>query len=287
MTAGVAAAAVAPLAAALGVFLVVEAPAESRLGPVRSRGLRAAPRSASPSARGAPGPLAGRPAGPGVLQGLWSRRGPHAPAPDLDAVAALLDRLAALLRAGLGSGVVWEHLAGTPGPCRPMCAFVAESLASGGDPGVAIAGAATLLEPRTRRPRRARGPDRRPVEPGAGAPVGPADVVRWLAAAMAVSARTGAPAADCVERLAASVRAETAAADERAGALAGPRATVQVLAWLPAAGIALGGLVGANPVRTLVLAPAGRVCLLAGTLLWLAGRTWARALVRSAERAGA
>lgn len=242
--------AAAALAVGLAVRLLVPAPAESRLARHRPRGIRWGGRRLLPRQA--------------------------APAPDLDAVAELLDRLAALLRAGLGPRTVWEHLAAAPGPCRPVCAYVAESLSSGGDPGTAIAGAAALLAPPVRRSRAA-------PSPGA---VSPADAVRWLAVAMAVSARTGAPAAECVDRLAASVRAETAAADERGGALAGPRATVQVLAWLPAAGVVLGALVGANPVRTLLLTTAGRVCLLTGALLWLAGRTWTRALVRTAERAG-
>lgn len=290
MTAAVTAAA----AAGLAVFLAVPVPAEARLGPFRSpcAGARGPVAGVGGPVAGAGGPVAGA-GGPVVgspgraVRFLPVRRAARAaPAPDLDAVAALLDRLAALLRAGLGPRVVWEHLAAAPGPCRPVCAFVAESLASGGDPGVAIAGAATFLGPGPAH-RLFPGGRRRRGQRRAGSPIGPADAVRWLAAAMAVSARTGAPAADCVERLAAAVRAEAAAADERAGALAGPRATVQVLAWLPAAGVALGGLVGANPVRTLLLDPVGRVCLVTGVLLWLAGRAWARALVRSAERAGA
>jgi tight adherence protein B len=113
----------------------------------------------------------------------------------------------------------------------------------------------------------------------------PGDVLRWLAVATSVSDRTGAPAADCVDRLAAAVRAELAAADERAAALAGPQATAQVLGWLPAAGVVLGALVGADPVRVLLLTGPGRLCLVAGLLLWAAGRGWSRALVRRAAAA--
>ncbi len=188
----------------------------------------------------------------------------------LEAVVALLDRLSALSRAGLAPHQVWEQLAATPGPVRPVCAYVAESVGAGGSVGLALHHAASLLPPRPRR----------------ADVVDPADVLRWLAVALTVSERTGAPAAEGLDRLAAAVRAETAAADDRAAALAGPQATAQVLGWLPAAGVLLGALVGANPVRTLLLTGPGRVCLLLGGGLWLAGRWWSAALVRTAARAG-
>jgi tight adherence protein B len=58
-----------------------------------------------------------------------------------------------------------------------------------------------------------------------------------------------------------------------------------VLGWLPAAGVVLGALVGADPVRVLLLTGPGRLCLVAGLLLWAAGRGWSRALVRRAAAA--
>ena len=198
-------------------------------------------------------------------RGAWT-------AVDLEVVLAVLDRVSALLRAGLGQRTVWNHLAAAPGPARPLCAYVAESLSVGGSSGSALRGAADLL--------------RRNGSGGtSGAALVPGDVLRWLAVATTVSDRTGAPAADCVDRLAAAVRAELAAADERAAALAGPQATAQVLGWLPAAGVVLGALVGAEPVRVLLLTGPGRLCLVAGLLLWATGRGWSRALVRRAAAA--
>lgn len=191
---------------------------------------------------------------------------------DLEVVVALLDRVSALLRAGLGPRAVWSHLAAAPGPARPLCAFVAESLAAGGSGGTALRGAADLLA--------------RERSVAAAPGLVPADVLRWLAVATTVSDRTGAPAADCVDRLSAAVRSELAAADERAAALAGPQATAQVLGWLPAAGVALGALVGADPVRVLLLTGPGRLCLVTGLALWVAGRAWSGALVRRAAAAG-
>jgi tight adherence protein B len=86
--------------------------------------------------------------------------------------------------------------------------------------------------------------------------------------------------------LAAGVRAEVAAADERSSALAGPQATAQILGWLPAGGVLLGAAVGANPVHALVGTSAGRLCAVAGLGAWLSGRLWCRALVRAASRVG-
>lgn len=291
------AAAVAALAAAAAVALLVRSPVERRLGTGRP-GPTAAP-GHGPPAPGAPSLPAGGSAahtsvhppehGPAhtsvriVVHGAVQRalrrvvsRGPGGrgrwSAVDLEVVVALLDRVSALLRAGLGPRTVWSHLADAPGPARPLCAFVAESLAAGGPGGEALRGAADLLA----------------RDGSVPAPAGlvPADVLRWLAVATAVSDRTGAPAADCVDRLAAAVRSELAAADERAAALAGPQATAQVLGWLPAAGVALGALVGADPLRVLLLTGPGRLCLATGLLLWATGRAWSRALVRRAAAAG-
>lgn len=217
---------------------------------------------------GRPARLPGAAARSEVLRRLLPGR--H-PAPDLQPVVALVDRLAALVRAGLAPPVAWQHLAATPGPLRPVCALVAESVSTGGDAGAALRVAAQdLARVGPRRPR--------------GLPA--AAVVTWLGAAVAVSERTGAPLAACLERLAATVRAETAAADERAAALAGPQATAQVLGWLPAAGLLLGALVGANPLHALLATGPGRVCGAAGAVLWVAGRRWSAALVRAAARAG-
>ncbi|WP_088284540.1 type II secretion system F family protein [Kineosporia sp. A_224] len=266
----------AALAAAAAVALLVRSPVERRLDAGRAG-------PTGPPDRGSPDPgSAHRPVHARVRRAVQSavrRAAPRGPgrrrawsAVDLEAVVALLDRVSALLRAGLGPRTVWSHLAAAPGPARPLCAFVAESLAAGGSGGTALRGAADLLA----RERSAASP------PG---PV-PADVLRWLAVATAVSDRTGAPAADCVDRLSAAVRSELAAADERAAALAGPQATAQVLGWLPAAGLALGALVGADPVRVLLLTGPGRLCLAAGLLLWVTGRAWSGALVRRAAAAG-
>jgi tight adherence protein B len=334
---GSAASLVACLLAGAAVALLLRPDPARRLLPRRDR---------ATGGPGSAGTVAGGPvAGPPVARDLWAgvraavARPRGSAGGDLDAVVTVVDRLAALVRAGLAPRVAWDHLAAVPGPMRPVCALVAETVATGGAAADALRDAATLVRSgrarrwplvlgapgahasraragsgraagaraaggrataaRVERARvegarvegaRVEGARRLPREVGrTGAAAAAADagaVLGWLAVTVAVSERTGAPLAACLERLAAAVRAEAAAADERASALAGPRATAQVLGWLPAAGIGLGALVGADPVHALLTTAPGRLCAAAGTALWLAGRLWSAALVRAAARAG-
>ena len=72
--------------------------------------------------------------------------------------------------------------------------------------------------------------------------------VRAVLAAARLSDELGAPLAGVLERIASAVAADEEADGERRAALAGPRSTAQVLAWLPLLGVALGALLGADPV---------------------------------------
>jgi tight adherence protein B len=177
-------------------------------------------------------------------------------APSDPDVAGLAEQLAALSRAGLPWVRVWQAVADTPGPMQPLCMQVATRLGAGG----------TAAE-------------------GLRDVPGPASV-RWLAVACDVAERAGAPVADVLERFAGAVRADVAASSDRDAALAGPRATATVLAWLPLGGVALGLLIGADPIGTLIGTTPGRVCLVTGLTLWTVGRRWTVALIRRAERAG-
>ena len=109
-------------------------------------------------------------------------------------------------------------------------------------------------------------------------------VLRALAAAWRVTARTGAPLAAAVDRLADGERVEAAAARELDAALAGPRSSARLLAGLPALGLVLAAGLGAHPVHVLLHTPIGAACLLAGVGLDLAGSAWTGALVRGARR---
>lgn len=125
-----------------------------------------------------------------------------------------------------------------------------------------------------------------------------ADLLRWAggtggasgdpaaqaaAAAWRLAERTGAPLADLLDSVCATVRAERADRAAVEAALAGPRATSRLLLALPVAGIGLGELIGAAPVHVLWATPAGRACALTGSALLLAGRFWMRRQVGSVE----
>lgn len=114
---------------------------------------------------------------------------------------------------------------------------------------------------------------------------GPA-TARALVAACRLAAEVGAPLASVLDEVAASVAADAEARAERDAALAGPRATARVLLWLPAVGVLLGYVLGADPLGTATDGGLGTVGVLLGLLLLLAGRTWSARLVERARSAG-
>jgi tight adherence protein B len=193
----------------------------------------------------------------------------------------LCGELAAVMRAGSPPFAAWQALAERRGPQARLCRQVLAAArppqgpARGGPlrdagTGTGLAAAVRVVAAEVRA---AGGRD------GSGP-------LRWLALGLAVSDRSGAPMADVLGRLTVALRAEAAAEADRAAVMAGPRATAAVLSLLPVAGVGLGVLIGADPVRALVTMPAGRGCLVVGLLLWAVGVWWASALLRRAERAG-
>ncbi|GAA1093062.1 type II secretion system F family protein [Tsukamurella spumae] len=70
-------------------------------------------------------------------------------------------------------------------------------------------------------------------------------------------------------------------------ALAGARATAQVLAALPVLGVLMGQLIDADPVGTLLGTGAGGVLLVVGTCLTCAGLLWSRSIADGAAGAPA
>lgn len=108
-----------------------------------------------------------------------------------------------------------------------------------------------------------------------------------VVAAARLAARTGAPLAEVLERVGASLAEDEAVEGQRRAALAGPQATVRVLTCLPAVGAALGWSLGADPVAVLLDGGIGTVLLGgAGVLTWL-GRRWSGRLLAVARAAGA
>lgn len=114
---------------------------------------------------------------------------------------------------------------------------------------------------------------------------GPADrLARLTAAVWRLAERTGAPAADLVERIETDARAADRSAAAAAAQAAGAQATALLLAGLPVAGVALGVAIGADPVRVLLHTPLGAACALAAVLLQCCGLLWADRLAAGVRR---
>ena len=109
-----------------------------------------------------------------------------------------------------------------------------------------------------------------------------ADVLRALAACWQVCSEAGSGLAAAIERLEEGLRAAEAQRRAVAAELAGPRATAQLLAVLPVAGIGLASALGAHPVRLLLHTALGLACLTAGLVLDALGVLWTRRLVATA-----
>ncbi|WP_349627196.1 hypothetical protein [Arthrobacter sp. C9C5] len=113
---------------------------------------------------------------------------------------------------------------------------------------------------------------------------GPRERAIWveLAACFDVAEATGCPLAEVLTRFAAHLEAEDDAEAARQTALAGPKATVRILTWLPFLGLVLGVLLGVDPSTILLGTPFGMAALVAGLALTAAGRIWSARLVRAA-----
>jgi tight adherence protein B len=103
-----------------------------------------------------------------------------------------------------------------------------------------------------------------------------------LAACFDIAAASGCPLADVLTRFAAQLEVEDDAEAARQTALAGPKATVALLTWLPLLGLGLGVCLGVDPLAMLLGTPFGMAALVAGIGLTVAGRIWSARLVRAA-----
>lgn len=105
-----------------------------------------------------------------------------------------------------------------------------------------------------------------------------------LAACLDVSERCGAPLGNILARYAVQLESRLDSVAARETALAGPKATVRLLTWLPVFGLGLGFLMGMNPIATLLGTPIGWAFLLAGIVLMVVGRSWSGRLVSGAGK---
>ncbi|MDR6415076.1 hypothetical protein [Pseudarthrobacter sulfonivorans] len=106
-----------------------------------------------------------------------------------------------------------------------------------------------------------------------------------LAACFDIAEASGCPLADVLARFAAQLEVEDDADAARQTALAGPKATVSLLTWLPVMGLGLGMALGVDPLAILFGTPLGMAALAAGVALTIAGRIWSARLVHTAAGA--
>lgn len=220
--------------------------------------------------------LSTRPTDPttGAVGGSRRRSSPQSAVATVPAVRELVQQAATLLRSGVPPWQVWSGLTEVADAAGPVAGRAARIAAAGGD-------AASVLREDTASVRRSCSVKRSSSASGSD-PGGRA--LHGLAAAWEVADRSGAPLADVLDRYADGLLAQEEAADARAVALAGPRATSRVLVILPVAGIGLGVLIGADPVTVLTQTTIGRWCAAFGTALAVVGWWWSRRLVQLASR---
>ncbi|MFW0773166.1 type II secretion system F family protein [Paenarthrobacter nitroguajacolicus] len=203
-------------------------------------------------------------------------------------LVVLVQQLAALLRGGRGTSRLWEELwivhgsrqmtdggagagtdisrqKGNAGLSHESLQVLAAARAAstvGNSPAEAIRGTAAKAYPR-------RGsPERR--------------VWMELAACLDIAETSGCPLAELLTRFAAQLEAEEDSEAARQTALAGPKATVRLLSWLPVFGLGLGMALGVDPLGILLNNFLGVATFAAGLLLTVAGRVWSSRLVASA-----
>lgn len=169
-----------------------------------------------------------------------------------DQVARGCSELAGLLRAGYAQVRALELVARE----EPLFAEVAAHHRVGGDVVEVLRAAA-----------------RRPGASGLAA----------LAASWRIAERTGAAMTASLDDLAVNLAAERELARTVTTELAAARLTGRLLGFLPVVGLALGYVVGGDPVGYLTGSSAGLACLTIGSGLAAAGVVWSEAL---AERAG-
>jgi tight adherence protein B len=208
--------------------------------------------------------------------------------PPIEEVAAVTQRLAVLLSAGVSPVSAWTYL--LPGhpdhpdrPDQPDGSFGPDE-----EPGFARE-SATI---RVVRAAAAAGPLGNSIADAVahearGLDVQTANAWLGLAAAWGVATAAGAPLAECLRELAASFRDLGQLERDLGVALAGPAATARLVMALPVIGIVFGGLMGFNTLQTLFATVPGLFCVAGGAVLMLAGQRWNGRLIRSAQRTDA
>ncbi|WP_104138109.1 MULTISPECIES: type II secretion system F family protein [unclassified Cryobacterium] len=200
--------------------------------------------------------------------------------PPIEEVAAVTQRLAVLLSAGVSPVSAWEYLLPPRGASteQPVTRGVGRQIDSPGAGDAEIANTGIL-----RAAARAAACGDSVADAIVGQARGETESAwRGLAAAWQVATQAGAPLAGCLRELAASLRDLAQVQRDLEVALAAPRATARLVMVLPVIGILFGSLMGFDSVHTLFATVPGLLCLAGGGVLMLAAAGWSRALVRRA-----
>lgn len=113
---------------------------------------------------------------------------------------------------------------------------------------------------------------------------GPGPTAAWqqLAATLSLAQHTGMSLSSILYRLADALEAGEDAHQAREAASAGPKATANLLAWLPVAGLGLAHMLGAS-LGELLSTWTGWILLVCGAALAVVGRVWSGRMVKTAE----
>lgn len=195
-----------------------------------------------------------------------------------DRLARAVEAIAVLLDAGIPPLSVWAYASEEAD--HPAIARAARSIAAGVPPSEALVDAAGHPAPGRRHgtpPRLRRGRERAVVvDHGVAA----------VAAAWTMAEQAGAALSPALRGAATALRDRAESGRDVSTALAGPRATARLMAWLPLVGVAMAYMIGIDVVGTLAGGPLGWGVAVAGAALMAAGRGWTTRLVREASRAG-
>jgi len=178
------------------------------------------------------------------------------------AVVDLCRAIAAELRAGHPSAQAFASAVSAAPPRLVTLLRSAVAIADRGDIGD-LAGAVTLVA----------------TNPGCNG-------LRRIAACWRVAAASGASLAPGIDRVADALQDEIDVGRDVTSTLAGPRATVHLLAGLPVLGLVLGTAIGARPIDFLLGSEPGLGCLIAAAALDALGVAWARRIASRAARLG-
>ena len=109
--------------------------------------------------------------------------------------------------------------------------------------------------------------------------------IAWglFAATWSVAMRSGAPPGAALASFATGIRRAAALHRELGVAFAGPRATARLVGLLPLVALGFGALLGFDTVRVLAATPVGWACVGGGVALMIGARRWSGRLLAAAE----